>query len=129
MRAIRLIQEVGLYGAQEQFRDPAKGFLDSDKSGLHVIGFTREGIVFLDNSGQTKPGMDISGILGLQGDRLLPAFLDAADGENGGHTTLEDVWPNPVTHETGPMSAWCGALNEGDVVCALAWRAMEGSGE
>jgi len=122
VRAIALLQEVGLYEAREVFRDPEQGFLDLEGSGLHVIGFTREGIVFLDNSGQTKPGMDISDILDLEGNDLLPLFLDAAEGENGGHFNSEGVWPHPATHEVSSMSAWCGMLSDEDVICALTWN-------
>ena len=122
VRAIALIQDVGFYEAREALRDPAQGFLDLEGSGLHVIGFTQKGTVFLDNSGQTEPGMDISGILDLEGNQLLPQFLTAAAGEGGGYVTLEGVWPHPTTHETGKMSAWCGMLDEDDVICALAWN-------
>ncbi len=129
VRAMALLQEVGLYEARETFREPEQGFLDLEGSGLHVIGFTREGIVFVDNSGQTKPGMDISGILDLEGNKLLPLFLDAAEGENGGHFNSEGVWPHPATHEVGPMSAWCGMLSDEDVICALEWNEGEGGGQ
>jgi hypothetical protein len=122
VRAIALIQDEGFYEAREALRDPAQGVLDLEGAGLHVIGFTQEGIVFLDNSGQTEAGMDIGGILDLEGDQLLPQFLTAAAGENGGYVTLEGVWPHPTTHETGEMSAWCGMLDEDDAICALAWN-------
>jgi hypothetical protein len=122
VRAIALIQDVGFYKAREMLRDPAQRLLDLERSGLHIIGFTQEGIVFLDNSGQTEAGMDISGILGPKGNQLLPLFLDAAADENGGYVTLADVWPHPTTHETREMSAWCGMLDEEDVICALTWN-------
>jgi hypothetical protein len=122
VRAIALLQEVGLYEARDALRDPQQGFLDLEGSGLHVIGFTREGTVFLDNSKQMKPGMDISGILDLEGNELLPLFLDAAEGENGGHVSSKGVWPHPGTHEVGPMSGWCGMLSDEDVICALEWN-------
>ena len=54
------LQEKGLYDALEALEDPAHGFLDLKGSGLHVIGFTQAGAVFLDTSGQMKPGMDMS---------------------------------------------------------------------
>jgi hypothetical protein len=129
VQAIALLQEAGLYDARKTFRDPDQGFLDLEDSGLHVIGFTRDGIVFLDNSDQTKPGMDISAILDLGGNRLLPLFLAAADGENGGYADSQGVWPHPVTHEVGPMSAWCGKLSQEDVICALEWGPSVGGGE
>ena len=122
VRAIALIQDVGFYEARETLRDPTQGFLDLEGSGLHVIGFAQEGTVFLDNSGQTEAGMDISGILDLEGNQLLPQFLAAAAGEGGSYVTLKGVWPHPTTHETGEMSAWCGMLDEDDVICALAWN-------
>ncbi len=122
VRAIVLLQEVGLYEAREVFRDPEQGFLDLEGSGLHIIGFTRAGTVFLDNSEQMKPGMDISGILDLEGNNLLPLFSEAAQGKNDGHVRSEGVWPHPTTHEVGPLSAWCGQLGDEDVVCALQWE-------
>jgi peptide/nickel transport system substrate-binding protein len=128
-RAIALMREVGLYEALEVFQDPEQGFLDLEGSGLHLFGFTREGIVFLDNSGQMKAGMDISDILDLEGNRLLPLFLDAAEDENNGRIHSEGVWPHPATHEVGPMSAWCGMLNEEDVICVLAWNQEKGGEE
>ena len=129
VRAIALIQEVGLYEALETFRDPEQGFLDLEASGLHVIGFTRAGTVFLDNSAQMKAGMEISGILDLEGDELLPRLVDAAEGENDGYVRLEGVWPHPATHQVGPMSAWCGLLGAEDVICALEWEQGGGGGE
>jgi hypothetical protein len=95
---------------------------------LHVVGFTRAGTVFFDNSGQMKAGMDISGILDLEGDELLPQFVDAAEGENGGYVRSEGVWPHPATHKVGPMSAWCGLLGAEDVICALEWEQDGGGG-
>jgi peptide/nickel transport system substrate-binding protein len=116
IRAMALLKELGLYEARELFRDPKQGFLDLEGSGLHLIGFTRAGRVFLDNSGQTRPGMDISGLLDLEGNKLLPQFVNAA-----GVIEIEGVWPHPATQEVGAMSAWCGMLGDGDVVCALEW--------
>ena len=121
VRAIKLLQEVGLHRAVEIFKDPAQGFLDLAGYGLHVVGFTTEGFVFLDNSGQMKPGMDIGGILDLEGNKLLPQLLDAAGGKNGGYFSSKGVLPHPVTHQADPMFAWCGLLRETDVVCALEW--------
>lgn len=126
VRAIRLIQDVGLYNALELLTDPDQGFLDLEGSGLHLIGFTRAGIVFLDNAGQTKPGMNISAILDLKGNRLLPHFIEAAQDRNGGYINSHGVWPHPTTGAVGSMSAWCGLLDEDDVLCALAWH--NGSG-
>jgi len=125
-RAISLLCERNLYDVLEVFRDPDQGFLDLKGSGLHVVGFTHEGIVFLDNSGQTKPGMNISGILDLKGNKLLPQFLEAAKGKNGGYLSFEGVWPHPVTHEVGLMSVWCGMLGEEDVICVMKWNQREG---
>ena len=121
VRAIELLQQENLYEVREILADSDQGFLDLEGSGLHVIGFTRQGGVFLDNSGQLKPGMDISGILDLQGNPLLPLFLDAADDEHDHSLVSEGVWPHPVTNEASPMSGWCEMLTDQDVVCALEW--------
>jgi len=121
VRAITLIKERELYPALEVFRDPDQGFLDLKGSGLHVIGFTNKGIVFLDNSGQMKTGMDISNILDLSGKRLLPQFLEAAEGKSGGMLKSKGFWPHPGTHKVAPMSAWCGMLTGEDVICVLKW--------
>jgi peptide/nickel transport system substrate-binding protein len=122
VQAIALIQDVGFYRAREVLSDPEQGFLDIEGSGLHIIGFTRGGTVFLDNSGQIKAGMDMSSLLDLEGNRLLPQLLEAAAGENGGTVVFEGVWPHPGTQEIGELSAWCGMLNEEDAICALAWE-------
>jgi peptide/nickel transport system substrate-binding protein len=118
--AIDLIQKVGLYQASEVLSDPEQGYLDLEGSGLHVIGVSRSGFVFLDNSGQTQKGIDISQIMDLDGVRLLTRFVEAADG--GGFLQAGGVWPHPATHEVGPMIAWCGLLSQQDVVCAMEWR-------
>jgi len=122
IRAIRLLQEKGLYDALDVLKDPAQGFLDLKGSGLHVVGITREGTVFLDTSCQMKPGMDMSGILDLAGKKMLPRFLEAGEGKNGGIIQSRGAWPHPGTHQTGTMSAWCGMLTNDDVVCALQWE-------
>jgi hypothetical protein len=119
IRAMALLKELGLYEARELFRDSEQGFLDLEGSGLHLIGFTRAGRVFLDNSGQTRPGMDISGILDLEGNELLPQFVDAASAASV--VRVAGVWPHPATQEVGDMSAWCVMLDDEDVVCALEW--------
>jgi peptide/nickel transport system substrate-binding protein len=121
VRATVLLKELGLYEARELFRDPAQGFLDLEGTGLHLLGFTRAGRVFLDNSGQTRPGMDISGLLDLEGNELLPQLVDTASAASEGLVRIEGVWPHPATHEVGAMSAWCGMLDDEDVVCALEW--------
>jgi peptide/nickel transport system substrate-binding protein len=122
VRAIGLLRERGLFEAVEAFKDPKQGFLDIEGSGLHVIGVTDNGIVFLDNSGQMNVGMDISGILDLEGKRLLPQFLNAAKDKNKGLFKTKGTWPHPRTHEVGPMSAWCGRLTESDAICVLKWE-------
>jgi peptide/nickel transport system substrate-binding protein len=122
VRALTLLQERGLYAALDVLADPAQGFLDLGGTGRHVIGFTRQGTVFLDNSGQSKPGMDISGILDLSGKRLLALLLEAAGGKEGGTITSTGAWPHPTTQAATPMTAWCAALTVEDVVCVLQWK-------
>jgi len=121
VRAMDLLKERGLYQALDVLKDPNQGFLDLKGSGLHVIGFTNKGIVFLDNSGQMKTGMDISKILDISGKRLLPQFLEAANGKSGGILKSKGFWPHPGTHKVAPMSAWCGMLTGEDVICVLKW--------
>jgi len=69
-----------------------------------------------------KAGMDISEIFDLEGSELLPQFLDAAKGKEGGFLKSAGVWPHPKTHEVGPMSAWCGMLTDEDAICILEWE-------
>lgn len=126
VRAISIIKEKGFYQALEIFQDPDRGFLDLQGSGLHIIGFTEKGIVFIDNSGQMKRGMNISGILDLDEKRLLPQLLEAAQGKNGGHFSSIGLWPHPSTHEVGLMSSWCGMLTDRDAICVLSWSQKEG---
>jgi peptide/nickel transport system substrate-binding protein len=129
VRAMALIQQVGLYDALEAFNDPQQGFLDMAGSGLHILGFTRQGIVFVDNSGQTSPGMDISNLLDLEGNSLLTLFLDAAQAEGGADFQSTGVWPNPSTNKMTPMTGWCGRLSENDIICALSWQTGAGGEE
>jgi hypothetical protein len=129
VQAMGLLQEVGLYDALAVLDDPEQGFLDLRGSGLHIIGLTRAGVVFVDNSGQMKPGIDINGILDLEGNSVTSLLLMAADGENDGFVDLVGVWPHPGTHEVGRMTAWCGVPGEQDVMCALAWEDNKEGGE
>jgi hypothetical protein len=62
------LQDLDFYEARNQLEDPEGLFLEVEKSGLHVIGFTRDGRIFLDGSGQFTDGMDISALLDLDGD-------------------------------------------------------------
>jgi peptide/nickel transport system substrate-binding protein len=126
VRAMELLKKEGLHKALERFKDSNQGFLDLKGSGRHVIGFNKKGIVFLDNSGQMTPGMDMSGILDLEGEHLLPKLLSAAKGETGGIFRSKGAWPHPGTHRVGPMRAWCGMLTADDAVCAMAWDAQQG---
>jgi len=121
LRALSLLHQQGIYGALETLSDPGQGFLDLQATGLHVIGFTHQGTIFLDNSGQTKPGMDIRDILDLKGNKVLPQLLAAADHEGGSLLTLQDFWPNPATQTVSPLSVWCVRLSPQDVVCAMKW--------
>ena len=126
IRAIEVLQRESLYDALDILDDPAQGFLDLESTGLHVIAFTREGIVFVDNSDQVSPGMDISGILDLSGQKVLPVLLDAASGKDGGYAQTTGVWPHPRTHQVGSMTTWCGAISDDDVLCAMTWDVTEG---
>jgi hypothetical protein len=73
------------------------------------------------------PGMDIGGVLDLEGNPVMPLLLQAADGAGNGFIELTQAWPHPSTHEIDPMSAWCGRLTEMDVVCALTWNQEGGA--
>jgi peptide/nickel transport system substrate-binding protein len=124
--AIRLLKQKGLHQAMAALADPREGLLDLTGNGLHVIGFTTKGIVFLDNSGQIRPGMDIGGIVDLEGRKILSRFVDTAKKKDGGILTSAGIWPHPETHQTETMWAWCGMLTPDDVVCALSWEEMPG---
>lgn len=129
INAIALIQEKGLYDALEVFQDPLEGFLDTGESGLHVLGVTRQGKVFLDNSGQISPGMDITGIQDDFGNPILTIFLNSATPADGTDFQSEGIWPNPNTNKVSPMSGWCGNLSENDVICAIVWQNNAGGDE
>ena len=127
IKAIQLLQKVDFYAAREILDDPEEEYLDLDVSGLHVIGFTQEGIIFLDNSGQLQAGMDISGLLDVKGEFVLPVLLDAAQNGSLEHLHLEGLWPHPATQALDPVSVWCGMLTANDIVCSLAWYEHEES--
>jgi peptide/nickel transport system substrate-binding protein len=122
IQAINLLKEKGLFGTLEVFEDEKRGYLDLKKSGLHVIGFTTKGIVFLDNSGQMKPGMDISGLLDLKGNRIVERLSGAGGKQVDGTVEIEGLWPHPTTHKVGRIKAWCGKLTADDHICALLWE-------
>ena len=121
IHAIQLLGETDFYTARDQLQDPAEGFLDIEGTGLHVIGFTQDGTIFLDNSGQLDAGIDISTLLDLEGNLVLPMLVDAAENPGTDYLLLEGVWPHPYTQELKTVSVWCSFLTVDDIVCALAW--------
>ena len=121
IQAINLLKAKGLFGALEIFQDADSEFLNLKESGLHVIGFTKKRMVFLDNSDQMKPGMDISGLADLKGDNLIKG-LSGAIGQGDNTIEIEGVWPHPITQQLGLARAWCGKLTEDDYICALEWK-------
>ena len=129
VRAISLLQNLGLYDALDQLDEPDQGFLDMETSGLHILGITRQGTVFLDNSGQISAGIDISSILDLDGKALLDTITEAAESADGSEFQSAGVWPNPITNQVTPMAGWCGNLSQGDIVCALSWHSASGGEE
>ena len=129
MKAILLLRKKGFYQALNVFSDPRRGFLDLENSGLHIIGLTGKGFVFLDNSGQTKRGMNIGRLLDLEGNRVIDKFLHAAQETDGGFVSFKGGWPHPKTHKVGSMSAWCGKLAEADIICAMKWEESAGDGK
>lgn len=122
IQAIHLLKEKGLFEALKVFEDEKSGYLDLEKSGLHVIGFTMKGIVFLDNSGQMKPGMDIGGVLDLKGNNILKQLSGTGETQGNGIIEIEGLWPHPTTHKVGRIKAWCGKLTMDDRICALLWE-------
>jgi peptide/nickel transport system substrate-binding protein len=122
VRAMEVLQSRSIYEALELLGDPNEGFFDHAVSGFHLVGFTRKGFVFLDNSNQMKPGMDMKGVLDLEGNPIFPRLLDAADGKSGGMVHSRKLWPHPATKEVRPMSGWCGKVTQGDLLCALGWE-------
>lgn len=121
-RAIALLGQKGLFDALEVFDDRKGGFQDLERSGLHVIGFTTRGDLFLDNSGLMKPGINISGLVDFKGNPLLERLSGARGKESDGTVTIEGLWPHPATRKVGRMRAWCGELTAEDRVCAVAWE-------
>ena len=122
IQAMNLLKEKGLFGALAVFEDENGGYLNLKSSGLHVIGFTTRGIVFLDNSGQMKPGMDISGLLDLKGNNLVKKLSGEGVKQGDAIIEIDGLWPHPATHKIGLTKAWCGKLTEDDRICALIWE-------
>jgi peptide/nickel transport system substrate-binding protein len=127
--AMTLIRQRGLHDAAKVLRDPNWSGLDSGGQGVHVLGLTQEGILFLDSSGRLTPGLDVGGMLDLEGNRLVSQLVAAARGENGGFVKLSGVWPHPDSGGVGPAQAWCGLWSEGDLICAIGWVEEGGRGE
>jgi peptide/nickel transport system substrate-binding protein len=126
MKAITLLQDLDFYEARNQLEDPEGVFLEVEKSGLHVIGFTRGGKIFLDGSGQFTDGMDISALLDLEGDPVLPILIELAESKSSTPINLDGFKPNPSTQKADPMSVWCGLLTVEEIVCILAWEQVDG---
>lgn len=122
IRAITLLKQHELYEALDTLKDEQQGYLDLKHSGLHVIGLTTKGRVFLDNSGQMKPGMDISGLLDVNGKSVATRLIETGSGPGGGTVRIEGLWPHPATQAIGPITVWCGKLTEDDRICALVWK-------
>jgi len=125
VQAIQILQEADFYSASQRLSDPKEGFLDLEKTGLQVIGFNQEGIIFLDNSGRLTAGMDISTLLDIDGNRVIPKLLANAQSTGLDHLYLEGVWPHPATQRLDPVSIWCGYLTPDEIICALAWPVLE----
>ncbi len=121
IQAIQLLQETDFYTAQQQLSDPEQGFLDLEESGLHVIGVNMEGSVFLDNSGQLKTGMDISTLMDMNGELVLPKLLEFAQTFSIDILHLDGVWPHPIRQTLESVSVWCGQLTSEDIICSLGW--------
>lgn len=119
---IELLKTYELDVVLDFIRKPENGFLNLRTSGLHAMGFTVEGVVFFDNSGQMRPGMEINGIKDLNGNNILPMFINASKGEKNGYLKLDGVWPNPASNKLTPASFWCGQLNSQDIICLMKWK-------
>lgn len=126
VRAIQLLQDQDFYTARQQLHDPTQGFMELKKSGRHVIGFTREGRVFLDNSGQLQAGMDISILLDMVGNPVLPILIASAQQAGTAAIHMDRFWPHPTTQQVGAISIWCGLLTQEEIICTLAWDEAEG---
>jgi len=121
IQAIHLLQEMDFYSAQQQLSDPEQGFLDLEESGLYVIGVNQEGTVFLDNSGQLQTGMDISTLMDMDGELVLPKLLEFAQTFSEDTMHLDGVWPHPTQQTIETVSIWCGQLTSEDIICTLGW--------
>ncbi len=121
LEAIQVLQANDADTALRILEDTQGAYLDPGPSGTHIIGLTMDGYLFMDNSGQIQRGMDLSDLLDLQGERLLPQLIRAARGVNGGWVQSTGAWPNPFTHRADPMTAYCALLSDLEFVCALEW--------
>ena len=121
VRAIQLIQDNDFYTAREVLSNPETGFSDLEGTGLHVIGFNKDGVLFLDNSGQLNAGDDISFLLDINGELVLPMLVKTAENFGDEHIHLDGAWPHPATQSLESFSVWCGKVTKDDIICALAW--------
>ncbi|MFH0782766.1 MAG: ABC transporter substrate-binding protein [Pseudomonadota bacterium] len=122
IRTITLLKEKELFEAVDILENEELGYSDLLHSGLHVIGFTTKGIVFLDNSGQMKSGMDINGLLDNNGQSIVEQLIEAGGRPGGGTVDINGLWPHPETNQVSPITAWCGELTHDDRICALTWQ-------
>jgi peptide/nickel transport system substrate-binding protein len=118
---LNLLQHEDFYTARKMLSDRAAFFKGSTDKDMFVMGFRRDGAVFLDNSGQFTAGMDISGLLDGSGIPVLPVLIDAADRGNLETLIKENFLPNPSTQKFDPVSLWCGYLTPDEIICVTDW--------
>ena len=119
---IDLLNNYELDIVSEFISKPENGYVDLEKTGLHAIGSTRQGVIFLDNSRQMRPGMEISGIMDLSGDKILSTLIQASGEKSSGHLKLKSVFPNPTNNQLTLASIWCGELKSSDFICVIKWQ-------
>lgn len=107
-------------GSDAQSAIEAKGLIDLEGTGQHIFMINPDGKMVFDLSHQTTPGMDMSGILDMEGKESKAYIFDIAKGNNGGFYKSQGSWPHPTKGTMSPSVMYCEQV-ETAAICAMTW--------
>ena len=122
IQAIRLLQTEDFYTGRDMITSFINEISDLDETGLHVVGITQSGKIFLDSSGTLSAGMDISSLKDQDGELILPILLRTSEDLNATATVLINGWPHPIEKTFQTATIWCGQLRDQEIICSIYWN-------
>lgn len=117
--ALAIISAKGYEGAAlDEMK--ANGYVELENSGLHVFATDANGVILFDLSGQTEPGVDLSGVADMEGNETAAYIKEAANGANDGFVRTKGSWPHPTKGTMFPSDFYCKKKDD-NTVCAMIW--------